>query len=153
MQRKVACTHSCMKKYKEKLKYVITGRLKNIQITSFHSGLATFLCHFATFRNLISIIRSFRAYISRNKYHHLIEQNQYTTKAIVSMTKTAKRRLNLRIYLCKNGCICSLNQIHFLSTYLLKLRFQSFHLSITELHCTGNHGFCNSMPSPYFGKE
>ena len=83
-----------MKKYKEKLKYVITGRLKNIQITSFHSGLATF-------RNLISIIRSFRTYISRNKYHHLIEQNQYTTKAIVSMTKTAKRRLNLRIYLCE----------------------------------------------------
>lgn len=90
-----------MKKYKEKLKYVITGRLKNIQITSFHSGLATFLCHFATFRNLISIIQSFRAYISRNKNHHLIEQNQYTTKAIVSMTKTAKRRLNLRIYLCE----------------------------------------------------
>ena len=65
--------------------------LRNIQNTSFHSGLATFLCHFATFRNPINIIRSFRTYISRNKYHHLAEQNQYTTKTIVSMTKTVKK--------------------------------------------------------------
>lgn len=107
-----------MKKYKEKLKYVITGRLKNIQITSFHSGLATFLCHFATFRNLISIIRSFRAYISRNKYHHLIEQNQYTTKAIVSVCKNGGiKEVSFNVAHAQN---VTLQELNLLEAYLKK---------------------------------